>query len=178
MSRIVLVAAMAANRLIGGAGAIPWHIPEDMRHFRQITMGKPCVMGRRTWDSLLKKPLPGRLNIVLTGQSGYGPPGALVANSFDAALARAEAEGAGEIAIIGGATIYRAALPLADRINLTEVHAEFEGDTYFPVIVQEEWQEAAREEHATADGLRFDFVTLDRVRNAAGHNLGAKESEA
>lgn len=162
MNRIVIVAAVAANGVIGARGRIPWRLAEDMRHFRGITMGKPCIMGRRTWESLPKKPLPGRVNIVVTGQSAYAAPGAFVADSIETAIARAEGECADEIAVIGGAEIYRAALPFADIMHLTEVQAEFEGDTHFPTIERKEWRETAREEHATAGGLCYEFVTLER----------------
>ncbi len=167
MSRLVLVVARAANNVIGAAGTIPWHINEDMRHFREVTMGKPCIMGRRTWESLPKKPLPGRLNIVVSRDQGYGwrKPGAVVENSLNAALARGHAENPGEIAVIGGAEIYRAALPLADTIHLTQIDAVFDGDTYFPELVSGEWREVSRMECATAGGLHYAFVTLRRGSN-------------
>lgn len=162
MSRLALVVARAANNVIGAGGTIPWRIPEDMRHFRDMTMGRPCIMGRKTWESLPKKPLPGRLNIVVSRNSCLDAAGALVEGSFESALARVREADPAEIAVIGGAEIYRAALPFADIIHLTEVDAIFEGDTYFPVLAHDEWREAARENHMTADGLRFAFVTLRR----------------
>jgi dihydrofolate reductase len=162
MSELALVVAKAANNVIGAAGTIPWHIPDDMRHFRNVTMGKPCIMGRKTWESLPKKPLPGRPNIVVSRDPVYNAAGALVETSFDAALARAQAENPAGIAVIGGAQIYHAALPLADMIYVTEIGATFEGDTYFPCLDEREWREVAREEHATRGGLRYAFVTLQR----------------
>lgn len=162
MSRLALVVAKAANNVIGAAGAIPWHIPDDLRHFRWITMGKPCIMGRRTWESLPKKPLPGRLNIIVSRDPNYNAQGAVVECSFDASLARARADNPVEIAVIGGADVYRAALPLADVIYLTEIDAAFAGDAYFPELKQCDWIETAREEHTTADGMRYAFVTLCR----------------
>jgi dihydrofolate reductase len=162
MSRIALVVAIAANRVIGAAGGIPWRIPEDMRHFRNVTIGRPCIMGRRTWESLPKKPLPGRSNIVVSRNPAYNAPGACVAISFQAALSRAEHESPDEIAIIGGAEIYAAALSLADLIHLTEVHAVFDGDIFFPELGCEDWQEIVREEHMTLEGIGFAFVTLQR----------------
>lgn len=164
MSRLALVVARAANNVIGAGGAIPWRIPDDMRHFRDVTMGKPCIMGRKTWESLPKKPLPGRLNIVVSRSPDFRAPGALVEDSFETALARAQATDPVEIAVIGGAEIYRAALPRADIIHLTEVDAMFAGDTYFPELACDEWRETVRENHMTADGLRFAFVTLCRER--------------
>jgi dihydrofolate reductase len=167
MTRIALVVARAANNVIGAQGTIPWHIPEDMRHFRELTLGKPCIMGRRTWESLPKKPLPGRLNIVVSRAPAFSATGATVAASFDAALNYAQTEKSGEISVIGGAEIYRAALPLADLIYVTEIGAEFDGDTYFPFLADAEWREGAREEHTAADGMKYAFVTLHR-RSAFG----------
>jgi dihydrofolate reductase len=163
MSRIALVVARAANGVIGDNGKIPWRLPEDMRRFRQVTMGKPCVMGRKTWDSLPKKPLPGRLNIVVTRDLHFIAEGAAVVHSLDEAIARARLESADEIAIIGGEGIYRAALPRADVIHLTEVLAEFPGDAYFPAIDASAWRETAREDHVPDSGLEYRFVTLERV---------------
>ena len=162
MSQLALVVARAANNVIGARGTIPWNIPEDLRHFRAVTLGNPCIMGRRTWESLPKKPLPGRLNIVVSRDPAYSAAGALVAACFNSALKSAQAKSPAKIAVIGGAEIYRAALPLADVIHLTEIEAVFDGDTYFPRLIEAEWREAAREEHATADGLKYAFVTLLR----------------
>jgi dihydrofolate reductase len=162
MSRLALVVARAANNVIGAAGTIPWRIPDDRRHFRNVTTGKPCIMGRKTWESLPRKPLPGRLNIVVSRNPNYAAAGALVAETFDSALALAQVERSDEISVIGGAEIYRAALPLADRIYLTEIEAAFEGDTYFPHLEETAWFEDAREENVTADGVKYAFVTLRR----------------
>jgi dihydrofolate reductase len=159
---ITLVLAMADNGVIGDRGAIPWRIPADMRRFKALTMGKPIVMGRKTWDSFPKKPLPGRTNIVITRDKSFAAAGAVVVHSFDEALARAAAEKADEIAIVGGAEIYRAALPRAGRIELTEVHAEIEGDTRLETFDPATWREVAREDHSTGDGLGFSYVTLER----------------
>lgn len=163
MSRIALVAALAANRVIGANGRIPWRISEDMRRFKSLTLGKPCIMGRKTWESLPKKPLPERLNIVLTRDVNYAPPGAEIVHSLSSAIARADQDKPEEIAVIGGADIYRAALPLADRLYLTEVAAAFAGDTWFPDFDRNEWREIARRPHKTPDGLAYAFVTLERV---------------
>jgi dihydrofolate reductase len=163
MSRIALVVARAANGVIGDRGRIPWHIPEDMRRFRELTMGKPCIMGRKTWESLPKKPLPGRLNIVVTRDRRFAAEGAVVVHSFDEAVTRAEAESASETAVIGGEEVYRAALPRADVIYLTEVLAEFPGDARFPVLDPHEWRETAREDHVSARGLPYGFLILERI---------------
>lgn len=164
MSDVVLVVAAADNGVIGRDGAIPWRIPEDLRRFKALTMGAPIVMGRKTWDSLPKKPLPGRTNIVVTRQTGWTAEGAVTAHSLEDAIAKAgETAGeAEEIFVIGGAEIYAAALPLATAIELTEVHADFDGDAVLPPL-QGDWEEVFREGHQTEDGLAYSFVTLERV---------------
>src|ERR1700733_4082023 len=121
---------MAENGVIGNKGGLPWRIPEDLRRFKEVTMGKPCIMGRRTWESLPRKPLPGRTNIVVTRDTSFSADGAVVAHSLEEAIARTH--GAPEVAIIGGAELFKEAIPLANRIDLTEVHAEIEGDTRMP----------------------------------------------
>lgn len=157
---ITLILAMADNGVIGKDAAIPWRISDDLKRFKRLTIGKPVVMGRKTWDSLPKKPLRDRANIVVTRQPGWKGEGALTASSLGEALA--EAAPAAEIMVIGGAEIYRAALPLAQRIELTEVHHAFEGDAHF-VFDREAWREVTREEHATQDGLAYSYVTLARI---------------
>lgn len=159
---IVLVLAMSDNGVIGDRGGLPWRIPDDMKRFRRLTLGKPIIMGRKTWDSLPKKPLPGRTNIVVTRDASWRAEGALAAHSFDEALAKARGENPSEIAVVGGAGIYQAALPLADRIELTEVHITASGDTHLPPFDKSVWRETARDDHTNADGLRFSYVTLDR----------------
>ena len=157
---ITLILAMADNGVIGKNGAIPWRISDDLKRFKQLTMGKPVVMGRKTWDSLPKKPLPERTNIVVTRQPGWKGEGAVAASSLDDALAKAAQ--AAEVMVIGGAEIYRAALAKAQRIELTEVHRSFEGDAVFS-FDRGAWREVAREEHVTPDGLSFSYVTLTRI---------------
>ena len=159
---LVLVLAKADNGVIGASGAIPWRIADDVKRFKALTVGKPIVMGRKTWDSFPKKPLPGRTNIVITRDRSWRAAGALVANSFDEALAFAEREDPSEIAIVGGAEVYNAALPLAARIELTEVHTNAKGDTSLSPFDMNVWRESARTEHATSDGLRYSYVTLSR----------------
>jgi dihydrofolate reductase len=164
MSAIVsLVIARATNGIIGQRGQIPWRIPADMKHFKAVTMGKSCIMGRKTWDSLPKKPLPGRANIIVTRDPGFRAEGGVVAHSLEDALARAKAESVDEIAVIGGADIYRLALPHARRIHLTEVHGEFEGDVHLPPFSAAEWQEVQREDRpADANTPAYSFVSLER----------------
>jgi len=132
--RIRLVAAVAENGVIGRDGGMPWRLSTDMKRFKATTMGKPVVMGRKTWESFPKRPLPGRHNIVVTRDPTYAAEGASVAGSLDAALALARAEGAREACVIGGGEIYAAALPLADSLDATHILAEIDGDTYFPAI--------------------------------------------
>lgn len=159
---LVLILAMADNGVIGASGAIPWRIADDMKRFKALTLGKPIVMGRKTWDSFPKKPLPGRTNIVVTRDRSWRAEGAHVAHNFDDALLLAEREQPSEIAIIGGAAIYQAALAHASRIELTEVHTNAEGDTRLPQFDGHVWRESARSEHMTAEGLRYSYVTLER----------------
>ena len=129
---ICIIAAMSENLVIGRSGDLPWHLPDDFARFKEITTAHPIVMGRKTFDSIGAKPLPNRQNIIVSRNSDYRPSGIDVAASLDAALALAGEQG--EIFICGGEQIYRLALPLANRLYLTIVHAEIEGDTYFPAI--------------------------------------------
>ena len=157
MSEIVLVLAVAENGVIGKKGAIPWHISDDMKRFKTLTLGHTVVMGRKTWDSLPKKPLPGRINVVVTRQQDWQAEGAVVAHS----LGQATAGTSGTVMVIGGAEIYERALPLATRIELTEVHKDFAGDASF-TFDRKGWHETAREERVTPEGLRYSYVTLTR----------------
>ena len=161
MSIVVLVVAVADNGVIGDHGRIPWRIPDDMKFFKDITMGKPCVMGRKTWDSLPRKPLPGRTNIVLTRDSAFAAADAAIVYTMDEALAFAASETPREICVIGGEGVYQAALPRASRIYLTEVHRDFPGDAHFN-FDRTGWRESAREDRTTPDGLAYSFVTLER----------------
>ena len=164
-ARIALVVAMAENGVIGNDGKLPWRIPEDMKWFREITMGKPCIMGRKTWESLPKKPLPGRINIVVTRNPGYRAEGAVVVTSFDEAVAAAMRETPEEIAVLGGAQIYIEAMKRADRIYLTRVHGAFDGDVIFPRIDAREWQSTQRVASQTSSsGVVFEIVELNRAR--------------
>jgi len=162
MTVISLVLARADNGVIGDRGAIPWRIPDDMKRFKALTMGHPIVMGRKTWDSFPRKPLPGRTNIVITRDRAWRADGAVVTHSLDEALSKARAENPSEIAIIGGAGIYLDALPVATHVHLTEVHISPQGDVTLPAFDREAWRETAREEHTADSGLRFSYVTLER----------------
>ena len=156
--RIYLVAAVAKNGVIGANGKLPWHLPEDLKHFKNLTLGHPIIMGRRTWESL-GKPLPGRENIVISRKAGFEAPGASVAASVEAAVALCTGEPVAFV--IGGAAIYAAAMALADGLVLTEIQREFEGDTRFPEWSRGEWRETQREAHTAKDGMRFDFVLYE-----------------
>ena len=158
MTRVHIVAAVASNGIIGARGKLPWHLPQDLQHFKRLTLGHPVIMGRRTWESL-GRALPGRENIVVTRRRGYEAPGAAVASSLDAALALCAGE---PIAfVIGGGELYAAALPLAAGLVLTEIHKDFEGDARFPDFDRAKWRETQRESHTAADGMRFDFVLYE-----------------
>ncbi|OFZ86614.1 MAG: diacylglycerol kinase [Betaproteobacteria bacterium RBG_16_66_20] len=159
-TRIYLIAAVAKNGVIGARGKLPWHLPEDLRHFKKLTLGHPVIMGRRTWESL-GRPLPGRDNIVVTRTTGYEAPGASVAASLAAAIALCSGEPVAFV--IGGAEIYAAALALADGLVLTEIQQDFEGDTHFPQWDRSAWRVSQKETHTAADGVRFDFVLYERA---------------
>lgn len=155
--RVVLVAAVADNGVIGAGAEIPWHLPEDLAHFRRTTEGNVVVMGRRTYDSI-GRPLPRRTNIVVTRQEGWDAEGVLVASSFDEALELA-GEHPGDVMVVGGAEVYALAMPHADLQVLTEVHLSPEGDVHYPAFDRTGWRERSREGH---DG--YDIVWLDRTR--------------
>ena len=166
---IALVVAMGENRAIGLGGDLPWHLRSDMKFFRKVTMGKPIIMGRRTFKSL-PRVLDGRLNVVLTRDQGFvAPPGVVVAHSLDEGLHAARAAcaetGAAEIAIIGGEDVVGEVLPQTGRIYLTEVHASPEADTWFPDLDRSQWREVFREAHKAGptDDHDFSFVVLERV---------------
>ena len=156
--KIYLVAAVAANQIIGRDGQLPWHLPEDLKHFKRLTLGHPVIMGRRTWESL-GRPLPGRDNIVVTRQAGYEAPGAAVASSLEAALALCA--GASVAFVIGGEQLFAESLPLAAGLILTEIHREYPGDVRFPAYDRSRWRETQRERHTAADGTKFDFVLYE-----------------
>lgn len=161
--KISLIVAASTNNVIGADGELPWHLPEDLRHFKAITMGKPMIMGRATWDAI-GRALPGRRSIVLTRQQDFSARGCKVAPSVAAALAAAG--DADEVMVIGGGEIYREFLPMADRIYLTRVQVETEGDTLFPELDMNEWDVVAVEEYPAGDEreIGFDLETLERVR--------------
>ncbi len=161
---IALIVAVAENGVIGRDGKLPWRIPDDMKWFRERTAGRPLIMGRKTWESFPKRPLPGRTNIVITRDASYQAEGAVVVTSLAAALDVAAGEAPAEIMVIGGAEIYRAALPFARRIYLTSVHGEIEGDTLFPPIDRESWHETIIGVYPSSAerAIGYSFIILDK----------------
>ena len=160
---IKFVVAYSSNRAIGLNNQLPWRLPSDLAHFKRSTMGQPIIMGRNTWESL-GRPLPGRANLVISRNADYKAPGAQVFTSVDDAL---EACGdAPSICVIGGAQIFKQAMPLADEIIATEVHADVPGDVFFPPLPAEEWEEMQRDSQPEENGYNFDFVLYKRRHNA------------
>lgn len=159
---IGLIWAQARNGVIGRDNTMPWHLPEDLAHFRQATLGSPVIMGRKTWDSLPPRfrPLPGRRNIVVTRQADWQAEGALRAATLEEAIALCG--DAPRAWVTGGAEIYRLALPLADTILVTEIDADYEGDAFAPPL-DTPWREAARERHTSKTGLGYSFVTYRKA---------------
>jgi dihydrofolate reductase len=166
--KVALIWAMSRNRVIGRNNALPWYLPEDLKYFKRVTLGKPVIMGRKTWESI-GRPLPGRTNIVISRNPGYRvPDGVRLVSSLDAALELAEKicliDGSEEAIVMGGAEIYAQALPRADRLYLTQVHADVHGDAVFPEIDLDHWQELGREDFPASDPNPYDysFVVLER----------------
>lgn len=165
-ARLSLIAALADNRVIGRDNRMPWHLPEDLKRFKRVTLGAPVIMGRKTFESILAalgKPLPGRTNIVVTRNRDYAQPGCTVASSLDEAIALAGA--AEQVFVVGGGEIYAQALPRAQRLYLTLVHIDVDGDAYFPAFAASEWREIERE--AGTGDPAFEFVTYERVATPA-----------
>ncbi|MFP5467056.1 MAG: dihydrofolate reductase [Gammaproteobacteria bacterium] len=161
-ARLNLIYARARNGVIGKDNQLPWHLPEDLAHFKRMTLGCPVIMGRKTWDSLPPRfrPLPGRLNIVVTRDPAWQAEGARAAHSLEDA--RTLCPSGSDAWVIGGAQIYAQALPLASRVVVTEIDQDFEGDAFAPGL-GDGWQEVARESHTSASGLPFAFVTYTRA---------------
>lgn len=162
--RTSIIVAMSENRVIGRQGGLPWRLSADLRRFKRLTMGHHIVMGRKTFESIGRL-LPGRTSIVLTRDSAFAFPGAVIARSLEQAVKRAGDDQ--EIFLIGGGQVYRETLEKADRLYLTMVHAEVDGDTYFPEIHLTQWQLVDRERHSADDKNEHDysFIVYDRVRD-------------
>ena len=164
--RIALIAAMAANRVIGKGNQMPWHLPADLKHFKRLTLGKPVIMGRKTFESIGSKPLPGRVNIVISSNEHYAPVGVVIARDLSQALSIAEGHALDEIMVIGGATIYQQAIALADRLYLTFIQLNVVGgDAFFPDLRQYKWHELNSESHTPdeANPYNYSFVTYERA---------------
>ena len=165
--KISLIVAMAKNRVIGRNNKLPWHLSEDLKYFKRVTMGKPVIMGRKTFESI-GRPLPGRANIVITRNKQYSAEGIKVVHTLEEAKALCESievvDGTEEAMIIGGAEIYKQAIETADRLYLTEVHADVEGDAYFVEFDRQQWQEVGREDFCAAGPNPYDysFLVLDK----------------
>jgi dihydrofolate reductase len=165
MSLISFIVAISENRVIGRRGQLPWRLPADLRRFKAITMGKPILMGRRTFESI-GRPLPARKNLLVTTRADYRAPGCTVCHSIEEALATAGQ--APEVLVIGGASLYRSLLPRAERIYLTLIHARCTGDTFFPELDPGAWQETERSDHApdAENALPYSFLVLEPARRA------------
>jgi dihydrofolate reductase len=163
--RVSMIVAVAENGVIGNKGLLPWRLSADLKMFKQLTSGKPVIMGRKTWDSLPRKPLPNRTNIVLTRDTSFAAAGANTTSLPDEAIALAHNENPDEVFIIGGADIFRAFLPLTTRIYLTRIHANPQGDVTFPIDVRTGWLEIRREPLATSEGdtVSGELIVLDRT---------------
>lgn len=163
MTFVSIIVATDDRGGIGRNGKLPWHLPEDLQRFKRVTMGKPIVMGRKTWDSI-GRPLPGRQNVVISRQAGFDAPGAIVVGSLPDAL-RAAGD-VPEVCVVGGAEIYRLALPLAQEIHLTRVHALVDADTFFPLLDAAQWEEIGREDRPADErhAYPYSFVKLVRVK--------------
>jgi dihydrofolate reductase len=170
--RKAVIVAMSRNHVIGRNNALPWHLPGDLRYFKEVTMGKPLVMGRKTFDSI-GRPLPGRLNVVVTRNPDWQAPAGVTKDySLPGALRRAEAQaeldGRDEVMVIGGGQIFADSLPQIDRMYLTQVHADVDGDAWFPEVNWEEWEEIGREDFSASDNNPYDysFIVYQRVVGA------------
>jgi dihydrofolate reductase len=162
LPRIALIAAQAENRVIGLDNQMPWHLPEDLQYFKKVTLGKPVIMGRKTFESI-GRPLPGRTNIVVTRQAQWQAAGVVTAQTLEAAFELAAAEKPDELMVIGGAQIYAETLPLAQRIYLTQINKTFEGDAWFPELGAE-WKQLSRQDgHSEKQALGYSFLTFERV---------------
>jgi len=160
---ISLLVAVSENNVIGNRGELPWKLPNDLKHFKDVTVGHPIIMGRKTYESI-GRVLPDRLNIIISRQEDYEVKDAVVVHSFEEALKRCEYEETGEVCVIGGGEIYKQALPFVNRIHLTRVHTDIEGDTVFPELFDGDWKQLNCEEHKADDKHAYDYSFLEYVR--------------
>ncbi|MBV0934000.1 dihydrofolate reductase [Marinobacterium weihaiense] len=168
--RLAMIVAQSENRVIGINNKLPWYLPEDLKYFKRVTLGKPIIMGRKTFESI-GRPLPGRPNIVITRDPAWDHPGVRVVHSLNEGLELGESlaliDGVDEAVVIGGAEIYALCLPRADRLYLTQVHAHIEGDAFFPALDTTAWQEIAREDFAAIEPNPYDYSFIVLERSAA-----------
>lgn len=160
MSQLSIIVAVANNHVIGQHNTLPWHLPEDLKRFKALTMGHHIIMGRKTYESLGRL-LPGRTTVIVTRNQDYHVDGAIVVNSLKQALEACKADA--EVFLIGGAELFEIGLKQADKIYLTEIHADFDGDAFLPAFDLSSWQETSREHHKAANGLAFSYVSYERV---------------
>lgn len=160
MSQLSIIVAVANNNVIGINNTLPWHLPEDLKHFKALTMGHHIIMGRKTYESLGRL-LSGRTTVIVTRNQHYQVEGAIVVNSLEAALSASEKDD--EVFLIGGAELYQIGFELADKLYVTEVHETFEGDAFLPSFNLESWQEASRERYESANGVAFSYVIYERI---------------
>jgi len=159
MSRLSIIVAMARNRVIGIENRLPWHIPGELKYFKGLTMGHHIIMGRKTYESI-GRPLPGRTTVIVTRDPDYAQDGCLVAHSLPEAVALAGEDA--EVFFVGGSSLYGQALAMANRLYITEIQADFDGDAHFPEFDRRIWREVSRSPQVTDSGLRFDYVVYDR----------------
>ena len=168
--QLALIVAQSQNRVIGRNNALPWHLPEDLKYFRSVTMGKVIIMGRKTYESI-GRPLPGRTNLVVSRDPSYQVEGVTVVNSLEQAIEQAaaisEINAVDEALVIGGANLYEQALPQVDRLYLTQVHHQVSGDAFFPELDEAQWREISRQDYAADDSNphSYSFIVLDRQEN-------------
>jgi dihydrofolate reductase len=164
--KVALIVAVSQNNVIGRDNQLPWHLPEDLQYFKSVTMGKPILMGRKTYDSI-GRPLPGRTNIVITRDPSWAAEGVVVVNSLEDAISAGaeacEAADSDEVMVIGGAQIYRDCLPIAEKLYLTKVEAEVDGDAFFPKIDMDQWHKISEKEPKTVDKHPYRFLILERI---------------
>jgi len=160
MSQLSIIVAVANNQVIGQHNTLPWHLPEDLKRFKSLTMGHHIIMGRKTYESLGRL-LPGRSTVIVTRNQNYHVDGAIVVHSLQQALTACQADT--EVFLIGGAELYKIGLQLADKIYLTEIHADFDGDAFLPAFDMTCWRETSREQHKAANGLAFSYVGFERI---------------
>lgn len=160
MSRLSIIVAMARNRVIGVDNKLPWHIPGELKYFKGLTMGHHIIMGRKTYESI-GRPLPGRITVIVSRDPDYHQEGCLVAHSLDEAVELAGKDE--EVFFVGGSSLYQQALPRVDRLYITEIQADYDGDAHFPSFDRQQWREVSRAPQQTDDGLGFDYVVYDRL---------------